>query len=1581
MRHPQKGHSGKTLFLLPVLLALALWGWQAASGDEPAFRPAGSVSGREPLPLPPIYLMSGTQQPSRDNDLRRLGASRIAEAGPYYYVQLAGPVQPAWKAGLEAAGARVYDYIPDFAYLVRMSPAAAGAVSNLDYVTWMGAFAPEHRVHPRASSLRDESTLGSGHLQIRRRDLLVSAFPDADMKVLVEKLSMAPMQVTEGGHDDYEIRLRVSVPLQAVEACIRKISSIPEVNWVDVFPDYKLMNSNSRWIIQSNSSSSGTTIWNKGIHGEGQIVASGDSGIDYDMCYFRDASVAVPFNTTNQSHRKIVGYECLADCKDNNNSGHGTHVNGSIAGEDIFSTGGSYNGMAYKAKLYFQDIGNTSDSLTGIPSSLTTSYFPNAYNAGARIHSNSWGSPSNTYSAHARDVDNYMWTRKDFLVLFAAGNSGPADGLGEPGTCKNCIVVGATDSPTTSGSQENLADFSSHGPTPDGRIKPDVCAPGNEVRSADSDGSTTSNNCGTLLMPGTSMATPTTAGGAALVRQYYTEGWYPSGTKTAGDAIAVPSAALVKATVVNSAVNMTGNYTATNGSGGAKAPIPTSGQGWGRVFLENALFFAGDARKLKIWDSGTSSTGGTWTQTVTVNTNSQSLKVTLAWTDYPSSTTASVNLVNDLDLEVVSPSSTTYLGNVFSGGVSTTGGSADRRNNLEQVLISAPAAGSWTVRVKGYNVPQGPQPFAVVVTGDVASGGTPPPATYSVSGAVTSGGAGVSGVTVAVSGQGSVTTDASGNFTVTGLVNGSYTLTPSKTNWTFSPVNRSVSVSGANVTGQDFTATYSSSKTVLFVDDDGGKSYEGNFTAAIQAAGRTYDSWNVATQGSPDVLTMKAYPVVVWNTGAEYGTTLTATDETNLQSFLDAGGKLFLSSQDYLYERGSSSTFDNNYLKVSAYTNDTAPTSVTGVSGDPITNGMSITFSFPSGFTNYADDLTTLAAGATNIFTNSKGQPGAVKVASGAYRAVFLAFPFEAIPTGANPNNRETLMKNALDWLQNVAPPPSTYSVSGTVIDGASNPLSGVTVSYTGAATGSVTTASNGSYAISGLANGSYTLTPSKSGYTFSPASRSVSVSGANVTGQNFTGTATAVTYSISGAVSGAIADGVTINLSGAKTASTSTAGGGNYSFTGLASGSYTVTPSKSGYTFSPVNRSVSVTSANVTGQNFTSTAASKTVLFVDDDGGKSYESYFTASLTASGRTYDVWTVSTQGSPTLATLNAYPIVVWSTGDQYTTTLTATDETNLQSYLDGGKKLFFSSQDYLYERGASSTFDNNYLKLSSYTSDTAPTTETGVAGDPISNGLSYTLSFPSGFTNYADSLTPGAGATNIFTNSKGASGAVRAQAGSWKLVFLSFPFESVPTAASRDTLMTKILDWLQAAGPTELLSNGGFESGATVWTQSVGYSGSACFGFITTSGTRNTISGSPRSGSYVGWLGGVDGADDHLYQQVSIPAGATKAELRFWTKFDTTETTTTTNYDYFYAQVRDTANAVLTTLLTMTNLTTPENSWVERVYDVTAYKGTTIRVYFRATNDDNSGSPVSGDCADVSYKPTHFWVDDASLTWQ
>jgi carboxypeptidase family protein len=175
-----------------------------------------------------------------------------------------------------------------------------------------------------------------------------------------------------------------------------------------------------------------------------------------------------------------------------------------------------------------------------------------------------------------------------------------------------------------------------------------------------------------------------------------------------------------------------------------------------------------------------------------------------------------------------------------------------------------------------------------------------------------------------------------------------------------------------------------------------------------------------------------------------------------------------------------------------------------------------------------------------------------------------------------------------------------TFSVFGTITPSTSG--SGTTVTLSGAGSATTTADTSGNFTFSGLVNGTYTITPSKTGFTFTPASQTATVNGANLTGVNFT--AAAQGLSISGNVS-ANGAGATVALSGAATASTTADSAGNYTFAGLANGTYTVTPAKSGFTFSPASQPATVNNANVSALNFTATASGGTGLAIDANVSK----------------------------------------------------------------------------------------------------------------------------------------------------------------------------------------------------------------------------------------------------------------------------------------------------------------------------------------------------------------------------------------
>jgi hypothetical protein len=612
-----------------------------------------------------------------------------------WIVQFTGPVQQYYKDRLAGLGCRIGDYLPEFAFIVSMNNKTKTKVEGLPFVNGVIRYKPEYKIDRKLKPDTEKF-----YVRIDSPESVSAVLSE------VHKFKGKVLDVR-----DNVIRLR------AGWAGVNKLARLEEVLWIEEATALKIVNDTTKWVIQTYVEND-TKIWDNGIHGEGQIVGIGDTGLDYDMPWFYDPSE----EPIGPMHRKVVGYDTTyGDDYDADWPGHGTHVAGIVGGNrtpvDGLSTA---NGMAPETKLFLQDM-TPGDSLSVYPPSDLGDMYITTYDAGARIHTNSWGGLGSSYESLGQSLDRFVWNNKDFVVLFANGNEGPREGsVISPASAKNVISVGAS---LNGGGAESMASFSSNGPTADGRIKPTITAPGDGsvegagIISADSDGQKNSFNNGTISLRGTSMATPAAAGAAALVRQYFVEGYYPSRSPNPADALA-PSAALVKGVLINSAQDMSGSYT--------DAPIPSTGQGWGRVNLSNVLVVPGDTTLMEVVDDATGlQTGEAWGKTF-FSYGKQPLKITLVWSDYPGMPGAAKALVNDLDLVVTDPDGSTYKGNVFSGGESVAGGSQDRLNVEEQVLIKNPSRGLYTVTVTAYNIPTGPQPFALVVRGvaSISSKGT-----------------------------------------------------------------------------------------------------------------------------------------------------------------------------------------------------------------------------------------------------------------------------------------------------------------------------------------------------------------------------------------------------------------------------------------------------------------------------------------------------------------------------------------------------------------------------------------------------------------------------------------------------------------------------------------------------------------------------------------------------------------------------------------------------------------------------------------------------------------------------------------
>lgn len=651
-----------------------------------------------------------------------------------------GGLDPAERQRLVDAGAELLDYIPVHGYRIRIAPEAVEAVRALPFVLWLGEVPAHFKVEPGlVEEPLDETAV---------RVLVTAGEPVTRILGVLDKIEVTSAPSGKDG----AWRVVAQLPAARLAETVSRLAALPEVEAVERVRPLRLLNQDAVWVHQSfvGPASQQTPVFAKGIFGCGQILGIADSGQDYDSCFFRDtvngpppisscgAAPCPPAAPALNRRKDILYYNWSGTPNGDDDTcpttigagGHGTHTSGSLAGDNAayancatFATparnGG--DGQAPGAKLVVQEMGDGLEYLN-TKGGTVWNLADVAHATGVRIHSNSWGGachdalgtciPDCTipYDSLARDADLAMWTHPDLLLVYAAGNAGelcePPRSVNIPGNAKSVLTVGSVGH----GVNANVpSSFTSLGPVFDGRLKPTLAAQGEATVSARSDANTASNNCNTCSNTGTSMSTPTAAGLAALAREYFTAGFYPSGTRTPTQGF-TPSAALVKAALIDGAVAL-----------GAAAPEPDFTTGYGRVLLGSTLAFAGDPFKLRVDDHEGITTGSVVTHAYDVSAGT-ALRATLVWTDFPAALNAATARVNELILEVVDPSGNVWFQTLDPGEgaparTSNPTDPHDAVNVEERLVFSAPAAGRWVVRVRGVDVPWGPQPFALIVRG------------------------------------------------------------------------------------------------------------------------------------------------------------------------------------------------------------------------------------------------------------------------------------------------------------------------------------------------------------------------------------------------------------------------------------------------------------------------------------------------------------------------------------------------------------------------------------------------------------------------------------------------------------------------------------------------------------------------------------------------------------------------------------------------------------------------------------------------------------------------------------------------
>lgn len=649
-----------------------------------------------------IYLKAGTFDPLREGTSWIPAAWRMAGTDPtgdLYIVQLTGDKVPAGTLDrLKSTGAQYNSYLPDNAFLLKANLVQKRALERMDVVRAVVPYEPFFRVDP---SFQAPGWM-AGAAAVR-----------VDIETFDGPSSAEARVVALGGRvvETKTFGTLVDLPRAALPA----LATHPNVVWVQPYEERQVDNQNSAIVQGARQPVDGAldpaygNLWSynpasgdfEGYTGNNVTVAVSDTGVDMTHPAFAG---------------KLVFYDGMGSTDLRDTYGHGTHTAGTVLGNGAWrandsniSVPGQFAGMAPDALLLVQDWSGTGASSDDARMARDNAIY------GAVISSNSWSS-GGSYDSNARAYDRYTrdswpdtpsntssYGEQPVLYFFSAGNAGAARSIGSPAHAKNVIAVGSTGDNFAGVSWDEISGFSSRGPSDDGRIKPELVAPGSVVRSATSvqGGWIYGNSMGTSYgsLSGTSMSCPGAAGSAAVLFEYYR-------VNIGGD----PSPEMAKAILINGATEM------------AAYRVPGPEQGFGRVNLTTSLLETTDRQHEWIDRPADLATDDDWNYTFAIGDTGEPFAVTLAWTDEFAASGASKILVNDLDLYVIDPDGNILWGNAMANnGTSITGGSADSMNNVEKVKVVDPKRGYYEVHVVAKNVPSGTQDFALAVRGTIVS--------------------------------------------------------------------------------------------------------------------------------------------------------------------------------------------------------------------------------------------------------------------------------------------------------------------------------------------------------------------------------------------------------------------------------------------------------------------------------------------------------------------------------------------------------------------------------------------------------------------------------------------------------------------------------------------------------------------------------------------------------------------------------------------------------------------------------------------------------------------------------------------
>lgn len=565
-------------------------------------------------------------------------------------------------------------------------------------------------------------------------------------------------------------------------------------------------------------------------------------------------------------------------------------------------------------------------------------------------------------------------------------------------------------------------------------------------------------------------------------------------------------------------------------------------------------------------------------------------------------------------------------------------------------------------------------------------------------------------------------------------------------------VTATVTVTASQVTTADLALPPAPS--ILLVDS-GGWYYASQiryYREALDDLALAYDEWSIRhlPDDLPQVSDFAPYSVVIWSAPWDGPGYIGAQDAVT--GYLSAGGRLLLSGQDVGFVDGGGllnySQYYREYLRVSLVEDSSGVWTLQALPDD-LFSGLTLEIAGPGGADNQAyPDVVAVADpdSAAPVLTYDGAGCAGVRVGTClGYRVVYLAFGFEGISDRAL---RREVMDRALAWL--VAEPPALgLEVTPTAQTRVGPPGTVVTHAVRVRHLGQ-----------SGV--------PDRFALVLEGAAWPTEIQASSLALAPCTSATVLVSVTIPADARWDARDVVTLTVRS------------------------TTVPT--------LTQSVLLTSK-----------APAPLLLVDDDRWFEQQEVYWSAVSGAGIPFDTWqTCPALGpcvdeSPPLEVLRWYPIVVWWTGYDWFRPVTADEEATLTAYLEGGGRLFLSSQDFLYYHHRSH-LSRDYLGVLAYTEDVTPTSALGVPHDPIGDGLGpWALHYPEGYRNWSDGMDPTPGTAVVLRDQRDLGLAVARRGPSHAAVFFGFPFEALPLTA-RSTTVERIAGWLSWLGGSSFVAD-------------------------------------------------------------------------------------------------------------------------------------------------------------------------------